>query len=255
MTSLINFTPLRTKRLTIQLSELTLGQSIELASMNPISSEAVATAFLRAASEAVSGEKDPLNWTVQERMFAIAHYLSSVLEDGPNFALGGAHYADYLDGATDNSDVSSVFIGEVEGDKWHLRHLTGLMAESIERLQGLVERSPGSVIEGRSHWLIGMMAAQLYVDGDDYAPSMEDGETVIDEWLLRRMQILINFPSSGFESVLYAYHLNKPQLSHLFDVGCDDKGLITLPSKKEGALPPCRFPVHACLPGYVLKMV
>lgn len=257
MSSLISFSALRTKRLTLQLGELTIGQSIELAGMNPKNNEAIATSFLRMAMKSVTGEQDPLNWTVQERMFAVAHYLSSALDDGPNFSLGDAKYADYLDGATDNSDKNNLPIGEVEGDSWHIRHLTGAMVESIERLQGLVERTPGKGLEGRSHWMTGVMAAQMYVSGDEYCPEVSDGEAAMDEWLARRMQILINFPAGGFGSLLYAFHAGRDQLNHLFNVGYDGDGLLTLPASKEGVanLPPCRFPVRSCIQRFVLDMV
>lgn len=257
MSSLIHFPTLRTKRLTVQLKELTIGQSISLAGMDFTKGEATTTAFLRMAVQSVTGPQDPLEWTAQERMFVTAHYLSSILDDGPNFSLGEGKYSDYFLGGADNSDIDSVFVGEMEGDKWHLRHLTGLMSESIERLYGLIDNgAENGSLTGRLHWLIGVMAAQMYVEGDSYAPSKDEGQAAVDEWLASRMRILVNFPSSSMQSLLLMYYQGCEELSHLFGLSVDSQGLLALPDRKEGEgkLPPARFPVRSGIEGFVLEM-
>lgn len=249
--SLKHFPPLRTKRLTVQLRELTLGESITIASMPVHLHESVTTAFLRAAVKSATGEADPARWTIQERMFAVCHYLASVLEDGPDFSLGSSKYSDYLDGASDVSrSIELVDIGEVGGDKWQMRHITGDMAESIERISGLV---PGA--SGRLHWTVGGMAAQLVREGED-VPAPSDGEGEFDDWLANRMQIIINFPASDAEALMYCFAHGRQKLHHLFSIACDDTGFLAMP--KEGAaaeLPPARFPVRSCLSRVVLEMV
>jgi hypothetical protein len=72
-------------------------------------------------------------------MLAVCYYLSSVLEDGPDFSLGASHYSDYLSYASDISTPAvgyTIELGEVVEETWRIKHVTGVMAESIERLLG-----------------------------------------------------------------------------------------------------------------------
>ena len=94
---MIHFPILRTRRLTVQLRELPIAESIAVASMPPHLYEASCTAFLRGAIETVDGISDPAQWTVQERTLAVCHYLACTLEDGPDFAVGNGRFSDYLD--------------------------------------------------------------------------------------------------------------------------------------------------------------
>ncbi|NYT68799.1 hypothetical protein [Pusillimonas noertemannii] len=248
----LNFPVLRTKRLTIQLKELSLGESIAVAGMPVHLNEAIATAFLRTAASSVKGEQDPAKWTVQERTFAVCHYLACVRDDGPDFSLGdNSKYSDYFDGESDISQaVRLVPVGEIGGDAWNVRHLTGGMAESIERIAGLVDG-----IGGRLHWMLGQMAAQLVRDGEE-TPLPEDGEGEFDDWLATRMKIMAGFPSSEFELMVYAFGEGRDKLHHLFRMHYDDSGLLAMP--KEGAaagLPPARFPVRSGLASIVLQLV
>lgn len=250
--SLKNFPVLRTKRLTVQLKELSIGESIAIAAMPVHLHEATTTAFLRAAASSVKGEQDPAQWTAQERIFAVCHYLACVIEGGPDFALGeSGRYSDYFDGAADvSSSVQLVPVGEISGDAWNVRHLTGGMAESIERLSGVING-----IGGRMHWILGPMAAQLVRDGEE-TPLPEEGEGEFDDWLATRMQIMAGFPSSDFELLVYAFSDGREKLHHLFRLNCDEEGLLAMP--REGAaagLPPARFPVRSGLAGIVFQLV
>ncbi|MFI3187759.1 MAG: hypothetical protein QX198_17425 [Methylococcaceae bacterium] len=245
-----HFPTLRIRRLTLQLKELSIGDAIALANMPEHLSEAECTAFLKAAIESVtSGSSNPSDWTVQERSLAVAHYLASVLEDGPDFSLGEGRYSDYLDGSVDMPmDVNHIPIGEIGGDQWEVHHLTGAMTESIERLLGEVIQ-----IEPRLHWIIGSMAAQLRRVGEEITELTSDG--LFDEWLLKRMNILIGFPESDFEQLMAAYLAGQEKLYHLFTLGFNDNGIIIMP-KKGGApgLPGARFPVRSCLSKLSLAM-
>ena len=94
---MISFPPLRMKRFTVRLHELTIGDGITIAGLSPAFPQAEATAFLRAVSEKGGTAPDPLDWTVQERTFAICHYIAATAEDGPDFSVGDGHYSDYVD--------------------------------------------------------------------------------------------------------------------------------------------------------------
>ncbi|WP_197714678.1 hypothetical protein, partial [Nitrosomonas supralitoralis] len=85
---MIHFPILRTRRLTVQLKELSIGESIAIAAMPSHLEEAVTTAFLLKAVATAKGIENPADWTVQERMMVVCHYLASVSDDGPDFAVG-----------------------------------------------------------------------------------------------------------------------------------------------------------------------
>jgi hypothetical protein len=236
-----HFPIIRTRRLTIQLKELTIGESVALAAIPSQSEQAACSAFLKCAVQSVSGIEDPAQWTVQERMLAVAQYLAAVLDDGPDFSIGAGHYSDYLDGAADIlTESDSIYVGDVGGDKWHMTHLTGRMAESIERLQGELG------IPNKLHWQLGVLAAQLI---NKNAPRQElstDGQ--YDEWLLAQMHIFSKYPESDFEQLMLAYHTGKEKLHHLFNINFNDNGIVALPRKgADGSLPPAWFPIRSGL--------
>lgn len=244
----VYFPALRTKRHTIQLRELTIGESLQLAAMPPDKPEAGCTAFLRSAVTSAAGLTDPAQWTVQERLLAVCQYMAATLEDGPDFSLGDGKYSDYLDGGRDIG--GELFeLGEVGGDVWHARHLTGGMAESIERLVGEI---PG--VSGRLHWLYGAMAAQLVRTGEE-VPAPEEGEGSFDEWLLDRAKTLLAYPESDAELMMGLFLGSRDKMAHLFHVEFVHDGIVAMP--KEGAtanLPPARFPAYSCLSRFARQM-
>lgn len=241
-----HFPILRTRRLSVELQELTIAQSLELAAMPPHLYEAGLNTFLNYAVKtvkAVDGVKSVSDWTVQERYFVMSHYLASTQDTDPNFAIGNAgHYLDYIDAGNDIPDESVAESAEVGGDIWHIRHLLGGMAMSIERLQGEING-----ISGRAHWLLGCMASQLVRAGET-VPDVSASEGAFDEWLVERMRIFSAWPESDFIQMLNVYLDWRGKLSHLFNIECFDDGLIVSP--KGGAasgLPPTRFSFRACL--------
>lgn len=237
---MLYFPPLRTARLTLTYQELTIGQSIALAGMPPDAEMAGCTAMLRSVCTVEKGPADPGDWTVQERMFALCHYLAVVSDDGPDFAVGDGRYTDYLDaGRAAVPERSDTF--EVQGDAWHAVHLTGAAAEAIERLRGEVEG-----LNGRLHWLLGGMAAQLRRAGEE-APSPSSAGDAFDQFLVDRMQTFTAFPESAFAQLLAGYHEARFALAHLFDVDFGATGLVAMPKGGADGLPPARFPFASCL--------
>lgn len=249
---MINFPVLRTQRLTVQLKELSIGAACQIAAMPTHAEQASNTAFLRHAIDTVSnGPADPAQWTVQERIMATCHYMASTLEDGPNFSVGAGHYGDYLDGASnDAAALESVDVGELGGDVWRVRHLTGAMAESIERMEGEV-----GGMSGYLHWVLAAMALQMVRDNEETPP--DDG-SALDQYLVEKMQVLAAYPESDFITLRAMYEAGRDKLHHLFRVVFSrDKsatGIIVLPQGGV-ALPPARFPAYSCVSGMAREMV
>lgn len=253
---MINFPIVRLKRMSIQLRELTIGQSVALAAIPVASEQAETSAFLRYAVASCQGAvTNPADWTVQERTLAVCQYLAATSEDGPDFSLGTGHYSDYLDGARDfDATKSRVDVGTVGDDPWQIVHLTGRKAEAIERLQGEVADAAGKPIAGRLHWLLGAMAAQLLRKGETEPQEETEGE--LEARILERMKVFAAFPESDFLALLFHFRQGCRQIAHLFTLDFDDNGIIVLP--KEGAtanLPPARFSARACLSEGTLGLV
>lgn len=253
---MIHFPALRMRRMTVQVRELTIGESISIASTPPHLEEAACSAFLKRVVESVQsafdGLDNPDNWTVQERLMTVCHYIAATSEAGPDFEIGGGRYTDYLDAQKDGALTDEpVEIGEVSGDTWFIRHLTGSMAEAIERVEGEVEG-----VSGRLHWILGSMTCQL-VRKDEEMPQF-DGSG-IDHFVVSRMQIISAFPESDFEQLMFKYLEGRDKLNHLFITDFSDNGIVAMPvSKTEGGeaknLPPARFPVRACLSRMALEL-
>jgi len=121
---------------------------------------------------------------------------------------------------------------------WVLNQLTGELAESIERTEG-------QALSERNHWLLGSMAAQLRIKGENL-PELNSNEQ-LDNWLLERIATFKAYPESDFESLFIAYRINCEKLKHLFAIDVDDYGIVALPKETDGELPPARFPISKCL--------
>lgn len=255
---MIYFPLIRTRRLAVQLKELTIGQSVALAGMPLEQEQAQTTAFLRFCLEnEQNGNNDPADWTVEERTLAVAQYISATKKDQPDFAVGGeGKYSDYLDGAKDIKDIKEkIYLGEVGEDKWQMQYITGRMAESIERLYGELKGLNGEPLSGRLHWLLGAMACRL-VRVDEEVPDPKESEGAYDEFLLNRMKVLASFPESDFQALAALFYEGGKKQEHFFRIEYFSDGIAVRP--KEGTdddLPSARFPVHSCLSEFAKTMV
>ena len=228
--------PLQTR--TVQMQELTIGQALNIASMPTHLMEASTTAFLRFATEK-SQVLDPLSWTVEERMMGVAHYLAATSDGSPDFAIGAGKFSDFLI-PDDKPRLAMKEAGDVAGDLWHVRPLTGQLSESIERLAS----SGIGGFSGAAYWTVARLACQMFRHGEAI-PDVNSQAGEIDLWLSDRLQILSGFPETDFMLLLVTYEAARSALTHLFAVSSDDAGLIALP--KGGAGSPARFPVRSCI--------
>ncbi len=233
---MINIPLLRLRSGSVQLNELTIEQSLALAVIPAGYFEQGISRFITMSCP----DCDPLKMTVEDRMMLVAHYLASTGEN-PDFAIGRAHFSDYLIG-DENSRVDLVEIGDIDGDYWLCRTLTGEFSEAIERLQGETGLPP------RVHWTIGRLASQLY--RKDESLEIDD----IDLWLKNRMAVFSKYPESSFMMLFSAYQHARVGMRHLFIIENDDKGIVAMPKEGVTDYPAARFPVDTCISDYVKTM-
>lgn len=238
---MIHFPDLRARRLTIRLKELTIGDALAIAARPVHLEQANTTAFLRAAC--INPESDPVQWRVGERVLAVAHYLACVMQD-PDYPVGEGRYSDYLV-SEDTAVPETIEVGDLVEERWFMRHLSGQLAESIERLEL-------EALNGRGRWLIGCMAAQLFRKGEQDPTTLTEGER--DEWLQARVSEFVSLPESEFEAMLLGFHKGREQLVHLFRFDVDEGGLICQPTRRDAGLPPARFSVRSNLCAWARAM-
>lgn len=248
----VAFQPMRTHRLSVEFKEISIGAAVDVA-MTPLTTpELEITKFLRGIISSVNnGPKNPAHWTVQERWLAVAFYLGAVKRQ-PNIEIGDGRLDDYFDGESDREmQVSPVDVGQVDGDNWQIRHLTGGMAEAIEVL-----RHEFSGIPDDTYWEWACMAAQLVIEGED-APSPDGGDGAFEKHLVARMKVFMEYPETAFFELSSAFWGGVQALHHLFHYAFADGGLVIMPKPKGGGdrlLSPARFPARTCLHPRTLEM-
>ena len=238
---MIHFPPLQTGRINVQLRELTIRQAVALAATPLEKHEAATSALLAAIVEEARGEHtQPGRWTVQERMFVVAHYLASTSDSGGNFAIGNARFLDYLRGDIDTA-ADTVDAGEACGDQWRAKQITGDEAIAMEAL-----------CTDRMAWVAADMAARMRaLDGSDpEPPDATDKPADYAAWLAERKAVIEAMPESDFEQLFEAYRRGLVGLRHLFWLEFDSTGHVVMPKPQKGGgaeLDPARFSVAAAL--------
>lgn len=222
------FPVLRTQGgLNIQLGEISLGASWDIAGIPAHLEQVAISAFLTAA--VTDGCSDVRALTVQQRMLIFGHYLSVLHAQGtnpePDFRMtDDTRYSDFLDDQSDPDQLAADYpAGEVNGVAWRIRHLTGYGAEMIERLSAA---TPLQKQEQGAHWLIAAVAYQMYKEGDP------PPEKQTDDWLLERVRYLLSLPESEAITLCALYQNAQNILHHFFTYTFDRKGGIIILSKK-----------------------
>lgn len=246
---MILFTPLKTRRLSVQLDELTIEDAIYLCRMPVERAEIGTTEFLRRTvrkDDNLPPGKigDPRLWTVQEREMVKGHYIAHVMPES-DFEVGDLHFSDYLmTGVTEPQDPITDI--EAAGESWTFRPLLGLHSESIERLI-----LSGELESGRGGWWRGAMAAQLDCESlpgmtkTDLSEMDDDG---IDEHLRARVTVIKNLPESDFFAVLKMFLACTDRTQHLMRLSFGDDGVqFDVAAPEVAGAPPARFPLSAVI--------
>lgn len=241
---MIVFSPLRTRRLAVQLQELSIGDEIALCHLPEHAHEKSLTDLLERAVEVADAPTErhiasPRAWSVGERLLVLAHYCLHTREDGPDYAVTTtSHLSDYLDMSSDTQASPVTF--EAAGDRWELCPLIGAALEVLEGLQGQMG------LEGRAFWIIGAMAAQM-LRKDEEVPDPVADFAGYAEWLQRRIVTWKAMPGSAFD-LLFKHYVDAMQSGgQFFRIWFDDKGVIVLPKEAGAVAPPARFHIHSCI--------
>lgn len=245
---MIVFTPIRTRRLSVQLDEMTAESALYLCKLREDFNEAGTTQLLKRIvmedpQPRIGQVTDVRYWTVQERALAVAHYLAHTNDGEPDFAIGNARYSDYILEGQDFCP-ESMPVGEVEGDNWSIRPLLGIHAEAIERMV-----AAGKLEAARHGWWVGAMAAQLFRDGEQ--PDQTGiAESQVEELIEERAKVFMGFPDSAFIKLLSLYLDAVAKQDHIFRLGFTDEGIVFMPVRKEAkeaGVPPARFQFDSAL--------
>lgn len=234
---MLNIPALRSARFVLEMQEIAMLNAIRLVNMPDHLYEKQNTFLLNSIIEKVEGIENPLFWTVQERMFCIGHYIAATQDESPDFEIGDAHYSDYLQGEKQYK-FDTLDLGKYEGDTWTAIPLLGIMAETIEMLEGEIEG-----IEKRTHWYLGCMACQLIPNGQALDLQSPD----YDKQVLDRMVVLSQIPESNFLYLLGLLHQSHSHFDHLFNISLTDVGVVALAKEGGASLPYARFPANTAI--------
>lgn len=242
---MIIFPSLRTKRISVTLREITLGESIAVCRLPSDRPESTTTEFLRRVADDAKAQTpayvtDPRLWTVEERARLVCHYLSQVSEDGADFAVGkDGKLSDYIRFDAD-LNTTRVDLGGVAGKVRFLVPLLGAHAEVLER-----------ICSSRGDWLHGIIACMVHA-ADEPLPAFEQLTDVeLFDWCRKRMDALRALPESEYEEIEIAWSRGRRELEHFFIVGVDDDGIVFWPQiaegKESGPQNPARFHAFPCI--------
>ena len=240
---MIEFSPIRTKRLSVQLKELSTLSSIKLCNVPDHLHEQEITKFVGMAVESWGDGKvsKAHDLTVQERMFIVTHYLASVSTEGADFSVGGAaNYSDYFIGSG-SPEWEPVQVGEIDESEWECRHLTGAAVECIESAMGYVDED----LKGRAHWVMGAIASQMW-RVDETLLDIEADRVGYQSALQDRMKTFAELPESEFLKFVAAWKDACSRQEHYFKIDFDDQGVVALPKGGNGEKPLARFRPRDC---------
>ena len=220
-----------TQRVAVQPRELTIGQVQELCAIPYRYEQRTITAFLRACCEQIPrptghpAVTDPLLWSVNERMNVSIYYLSAMVDDGPNFALGKGHLSDYLLAGCDYVEQVTF---EHRGVAMICTPLHGYQAETIETL---VET--GVMPKTYLSWQLGVMAA--CVREVDEAPLEYSNPTAYSQALLARVDGFKKAPETDFVELFDAFTNASMTLQHFVHAVFNKNGVHAAPITEHDA--------------------
>lgn len=227
--------PVHTRRISVALRELSIGQVQELCTIPAIYEQRTVTQFLRAIMQPIertTGEPaitDPLMWSVNERMNATIWYMAAMLDDGPNFALGDLNLSDYLLAGADYVEEVPFQYGE---ESLVFTPLHGYQAEAIEALI-----AGGQFEKTFLNWNAGYMAACMRGQADE--PIAYENPAQYQEVLAERMRGVLSIPETTFAGLFASFLDAASSAQHFVHAVVTEYGVVarqvTDPQPAEGA--------------------
>lgn len=241
--------PLNTARLSVTMQLLDMDQVENLCEIPAVYEQRTYTALLRHVCtpiERPGAVSDPRYWSVNERMYAAAYYMSSTREDGPDFPIGLGHFHDYLLGNTDFTPEVANIAFEFEGRSMIYSPMLGYQAEAIETL---IEG--GTFKKNNYSWWAATMAACLR--GADEEPLVYRDDAQYEAALLERIREVRKLKDTQFVGLFDFYRQCEQQGAHLVYAVTNLHGVlahqVSEPDAEKGVpeLAPARFPPHSCI--------
>ena len=218
------FPDFKTKRIDVSLRSLNLNEAITLAEYPVSFYEKTLSTFLEMVCTANNDNADVRAWSAQERIGILSHYISST-SDSPDFPVGldGAKFSDYLK-TRSSAENSLIEMGEIFGDKWKVRELTGYMTEALEASLTIQSVKP------RAAWVIGSMAMQMVTDDDlkaekDKLPS----DVFTADYVIDRLSIFVSFSQDQFSILRNHYLVSSHEFNTMFNIAFSKEGVIVMP--------------------------
>jgi hypothetical protein len=241
--------PLNTERLSVTMSLLNMDQVEALCEIPAVYEQRTYTALLRHVCTPIDrpgAVADPRMWSINERIYATAYYMSQTREDGPDFPIGHGHFRDYLLGSTDfTPDVANIAF-EFEGRQMIYSPMLGYQAETIESLIA------GGTFKATNYsWWAATMAACLRGADEEVLVYRDDAQ--YESVLLERIHEVRRLADTQFVGLFDWYRQCEQQGAHLVYASTNLHGVIahqvSVPDEEKGVpeLAPARFPPHSCI--------
>lgn len=222
---MIQFQPTKTRRLDLTLKELSVKQARAVCQISASRHEKTITQFLSYVTgfSDGSGVLDPAMMTVQERALLVCQYLSSTLDDGPNFAVGSMRLDAFINFNVD-WQADEVQVGEISGESVYMGHLLGVHAMDLEGL-----------CRDRGDWRIGMMACQIRLASMPRIDVSAMTEVERINWLDDRIEAISGMPESQVSELYDTIFVpGQEMLKHFFDVAVDNDGVCFAANEEAG---------------------
>lgn len=241
--------PLNLTRISVTMQLLNMDDVEALCEIPAVYEQRTYTELLRRVCTSVERPgvvADPRLWSINERMYLAAYYMSQTREDGPDFPIGKGHFRDYLLGATDFTPEVANIAFEFEGRAMIYSPMLGYQAETIETL---IEG--GTFRKTNYSWWAATMAACLRGADEDPLPYIDDAqyETALQERILEVRAL----KDPQFVGLFDWYRQCEQQGAHLVYAVTNMHGVVahqvSEPDAEKGVpeLAPARFPPHSCI--------
>jgi len=238
--------PVNTNRISVELSEIDIDHSEAVCAIPVQFEQRTATELLKGVIRPIDrpgAVADPRMWSVSERMFVIALYMSATRDDGPNFPIGNGKFSDYI---LDGTDYVAEVPFECNEQSLIYSPLLGYQAEIIETLIA------GGTFSNTSYsWWKACIAACVRGADEEPTPYIDDGQYETE--LVKRIHSVGGLADSEFAALFDAYLQAAQRGAHMVYAITNVYGVLAAqvsePDAEKGVpeLAPARFPAVSAI--------